>query len=169
HGMSADAHARYKPGGGTHYDLVSPGIKANLPDLLAALARSQLRRFDQMQQRRRAILGAYRAALEPAGLRFVPEIEDPGSADHLAVVVLPEGVDRPTVVGGLQARGINPSVHFRPLHQFSWFADNASIGPGGLPTCDAMAERTLSLPLHVGLTDDDVARVCDAMTDLVAG
>ena len=169
HGMSADAHARYKPGGGTHYDLVSPGIKANLPDLLAALARSQLRRFDQMQQRRRSILGAYRAALEPAGLRFVPEIEDPGSADHLAVVVLPEGVDRPTVVGGLQARGINPSVHFRPLHQFSWFADNASIGPGGLPTCDAMAERTLSLPLHVGLTDDDVARVCDAMTDLVAG
>ena len=35
---------------------VEPGIKANLPDLLAALARSQLRRFDAMQARRRELV-----------------------------------------------------------------------------------------------------------------
>lgn len=168
HGMSADAHARYKPGGGTHYDMVSPGIKANLPDLLAALARSQLARFDAMQGRRRAILAAYRAALEPAGFAFVPRQVHPGSADHLAVVVLPEQVDRSHVIEGLKARGINPSVHFRPLHQFTWFADHAAVGPTGLATCDALAPRALSLPLHVGLTDTDVARVSAALVDLVA-
>lgn len=168
HGMSADAHARYKPGGGTHYDMVSPGIKANLPDLLAALARSQLARFPQMQARRRAILQAYRATLEPAELTFVPRVADPGSADHLAVVVLPAEVDRGLVVEGLKARGINPSVHFRPLHHFTWFAEHASVGPKGLATCDALAERTLSLPLHVGLTDSDVTRVCDTLLELVA-
>ncbi|MEO6630031.1 MAG: DegT/DnrJ/EryC1/StrS aminotransferase family protein [Aquihabitans sp.] len=167
HGMSADAHDRYKPGGGTHYDLLSPGIKANLPDVLAALARSQLTRFPAMQSRRRAILGGYRAALEPRGITFVPEVADPASADHLAVILLPEGTDRPHVVAGLKARGINPSVHFRPLHHFTWFAENATVGPNGLAVCDALADRTLSLPLHVNLSDADVAYVSDALLELV--
>lgn len=100
HGMSADAHARYQPGGNPTYDLVSPGIKANMPDLLAALARSQLRRFEAMQARRRDLLTGYRKALEPAGLTFIPNQADAGSADHLAVVVLPEGVERATVIDG---------------------------------------------------------------------
>lgn len=162
HGMSADAHDRYKPGGGTHYDMVSPGIKANLPDLLAALARSQLARFDAMQTQRRHLLDRYRAALEPHGLTFVPQAPDPASADHLAVVLLPEGVDRNHVVTGLKARGINPSVHFRPLHHFTWFADNAPVGVSGLGVCDELAGRIMSLPLHVNLTDDDVERVAAA-------
>ena len=82
--------------------------------------------------------------------------------------MLPEGVDRGLVVEGLKARGINPSVHFRPLHHFTWFAEHASVGPKGLATCDALAERTLSLPLHVGLTDNDVTRVCETLLKLVA-
>ena len=167
HGMSADAHARYKPGGGTHYDMVSPGIKANLPDLLAALARSQLVRFEAMQARRRHVILAYRAALEPAGITFVPEVVVPGSADHLAVVLLPDRVDRRVVVDGLKARGINPSVHFRPLHHFTWFAEHAAVGPTGLTTCDTLAPRALSLPLHVGLTDPQVERVAAALLEVV--
>ena len=159
HGMDADAWARYRPGATAGYDVVEPGIKANLPDLLAVLARSQLARFDATQARRRAILTRYRAALEPEGLRFVPGAPHPGSADHLAVVVLPDGVERAAVVAELSAAGISTSVHFRPLHTFSWFAANVPTGPGGLPTCDALEHRTLSLPLHVNLTDDDVDRV----------
>ena len=166
--MTADAVARYRPGGATGYDLVEPGIKANLPDLLAALARSQLERFDSMQARRRAILQAYRSALEPAGLVFVPASEVAGSADHLAVVVLPESVERDSVVTGLKAVGIHPSVHFRPLHHFSWFIEHVDVGPSGLRVCDAMANRTLSLPLHTGLSDADIDRVCAELLPLVA-
>ncbi len=165
HGMSADAHARYKPGGGTHYDMVSPGIKANLPDLLAALARSQLGRFPQMQARRRTLLRAYRAALEPAGLTFVPRVEDPGSADHLAVVVLPEGVDRIRVIAAFGAAAIGTSVHFRPLHRFTWFAANAPVGPTGTRVADELADRAISLPLHPALRDVDVDRVVEVLAE----
>jgi dTDP-4-amino-4,6-dideoxygalactose transaminase len=167
HGMSADAVARYRPGGSAGYDLIEPGIKANLPDVLAALARSQLRRFDSMQARRLQILRQYRSTLEPAGLSFVPQTESPGSADHLAIVVLPEAADRDLVVTGLKQAGVHPSVHFRPLHQFSWFIDHVDHGPTGLPVCEAMAPRTLSLPLHVGLSDDDVDRVTGQLLGLL--
>lgn len=160
HGMSADAVARYRPGGSVSYDVVEPGIKANLPDVLAALARSQLARFDSMQARRREILSRYRSELAPLGLQFVPAQPEPRSADHLAVVLLPDHVDRATVVTGLKEAGVHPSLHFRPLHHFSWFEANVGVGPAGLATCDALAARALSLPLHVGLTDGDVDRVC---------
>ena len=169
HGMSADAHARYRPDGSLMYDMVEPGIKANLPDLLAALARSQLQRFETMQSRREAIANRYRTQLEPAGLQFVPAIPVTASANHLAVVVLPMGIDRDEIVDDLKASGIYPSVHFRPLHHFTWFRENAVIGPTGLAVCDAFASRVLSLPLHIGLSDDDVDVVCEQLSALVHG
>lgn len=168
HGMSADSWNRYQPGGTVGYDLLEAGIKANLPDVLAALARSQLRRFDDSQASRRSILSRYRRRLEGSGVRFVPASEELSSADHLAVVLLPTDVDRTRVISGLKAAGVHPSVHFRPLHQFTWFAENASIGPGGLPVCEALAPHALSLPLHVNLTGDDVDRVCDELLTLLA-
>ncbi len=167
--MDADAWARYRPGATAGYDVVVPGIKANLPDLLATLARSQLRRFAATQARRRALVDRYRAALADVdGLRFVPGAPDPGSADHLAVVLLPEGTDRDAVVAALSAEGIGTSVHFRPLHTFTWFAETVPVGPGGLPVCEATAARALSLPLHVGLADGDVDRVADVLLGALA-
>ena len=164
HGLSRDAWARYHPGGRAEYELIGPGIKANLPDLLAALARSQLARFEAMQARRRALVGRYRSGLAGVdGLRFAPADLAPDGADHLCVVVLPEGTVRDDVVAALDGASIGTSVHFRPLHHFEWFAANADIGPGGVPTADAMAGRVLSLPLHPRLTDADVDRVCDAL------
>ncbi len=168
HGMSNDALQRYRPGGSVTYDLVEPGIKANLPDVLAALARSQLRRFDAMQARRRAILRRYRHNLQPTGLRFVPLAEADGSADHLAVILLPEGADRDATISGLKAVGIHPSMHFRPLHHFSWFETHALVGPGGLSVCDRAAPRAMSLPLHIGLSDGDVDRVCLELSGLLS-
>ena len=167
HGMSSDSWARYRPAGGTHYDMREPGIKANLPDVLAALARSQLGRYDAMQARRRELLYRYREQLEAFGFQFVPKEPVAGSAEHLAVVLLPQGIDRRAVVEGLKAKQIHPSVHFRPLHHFTWFAENAAVGPTGLAVCDALADRALSLPLHVGLGDADVERVSDSVVALM--
>jgi dTDP-4-amino-4,6-dideoxygalactose transaminase len=169
HGLSRDAYARYRPGSTAAYDLVSPGIKANLPDLLAALARSQLKRYGDLQARRRALVHRYRSNLTTIdGLRCVPEQLDENGADHLMIVVLPEGVDRGSVVHYLNGAGVASSVHFQPLHTFPWFEKNVLIGPGGTPVADALAARVLSLPLHPGLTTRDVDRVCDTLCEAVA-
>jgi len=169
HGLSKDAWARYHPDAPSGYDLVVPGIKGNLPDVLAALARSQFRRFPTMQQRRRDLLGRYRRNLSGIdGLRFVPRETSTGSADHLAVVLLPEGLDRATVAKRLAVAEIGTSVHFQPLHTFGWFEQHAQLGPGGVPFADAVQERAFSLPLHPALSDTDLDRVCDEFTAAVA-
>lgn len=164
HGLSRDAWARYGPGGPSQYDLCQPGIKANLPDLLAALARSQLSRFEGMQARRRGLVLHYRQRLaEMPVVRPVPNALRRGAADHLMVVLLPPTVDREAVVAQMSEAGIATSVHFRPLHHFAWFQRHARIAPGGLPVAEELAGRTLSLPLHPRLGIEQVDRVCDAL------
>lgn len=159
HGMDADAWRRYRPGAKASYDVTEAGIKANMPDLLAALGRSQLARFDRTQRRRRDLMAKYRQLLDDIGVGLVPAEQVDGSADHLAVVELPARVDRDGVVEKMAAAGVSTSVHFRPLHQFSWFAENVEIGRTGLGVCDSMADRVLSLPFHVGLSDQQVETV----------
>ena len=171
HGLSKDAWRRYLPDAGpdqTFYDLLWPGIKANLPDLLAALARSQLSRFRAIQHKRRVLVQHYRRRLvEVTALRMVPETLIETGADHLMVAMLPCGVDRTVVVEKLAKAGIPTSVHFRPLHRFEWIAGHSEIGRGGIDVAESLADRALSLPLHTGMSMDDVDRVADALAAAV--
>lgn len=164
HGLSLDAYARYRPGRPLEYDLVAGGIKANLPDVLAAFARAQLRRFPQLQARRRELVERYRRNLASiADIRPIPSRLVEGSADHLMLVVLPEMCDRDELRSRLSAEEIGTSVHFKPLHAFTWLRERAEIGPAGLSMAEALRTRVLSLPLHTHLTDRDVDRVCERL------
>lgn len=162
HGLTRKAGAAWDPD--TVTDIVGPGYKSNLSDILAALARSQLHRFDEMQRRRRSAVLRYRDNLAGvAGLQFVPRHLDDGNADHLMTISLPAGVDRREVFRCLDSAEIGTSLHFRPLHDYDWFAENAVIGPTGTPVADEIAHRLISLPLHPGLSEDEVDRVCEVL------
>lgn len=166
HGLTRKAGAAWDPD--TVTDIVGPGYKSNLSDILAALARSQLHRFDDLQARRRAAVLRYRDNLAGLdGLEFVPRHLDDGNADHLLAVALPPGVDRRAVFGALDAVGIGTSLHFRPLHDYDWFAKHAVIGPAGTPVADEMAHRLISLPLHPGLSNTEVDRVCEVFAGAI--
>jgi dTDP-4-amino-4,6-dideoxygalactose transaminase len=172
HGLSRDAWARYTPGARTGtYDIVGDGLKANLPDVLAAIARVQLRRFDSLQRRRAEMDLTYRNRLRNVeGLRIVPSEPHPGTSHHLMVVLLPRGVDRDAVQQRLAVQRIGTSIHFRPLNSFEWFAEQGlRAGPTGTPNADAVANRALSLPFHTRLTDAHIERVCDVVQGAVTG
>ena len=169
HGLSSASWGRHRNGANGRYACAMPGIKANLPDLLAALARSQLARFETSQSHRRALVERYARVLATIDrVEPVPATVTPGAADHLQVVLVPEGVDRDRVVAILAAAGVATSVHFQPLHRFEWFDRHAETAPGGVAVAEGLAERALSLPLHPGLDLDDVDRACHALADALA-
>jgi len=174
HGLTRDAWARFHPDEPARYGLLEPGTKANLPDLLAALARSQLARLEDRQERRRRLVIEYRKqiALVP-GVRAVPEHLAVDGSDHLFVVALPAGTERDRVQHELREAGVPSAVHFPPLHHFDWFRARAEIGRGGLSVADTYADRVLSLPLHAEMSVGDVERVVTtlrgAVTEVPAG
>ena len=165
HGLVGDAWSRYRTGSPVFLpEIHTPGIKGNFPDILAAMARSQLRRFDVLQKTRREIVRQYRALLDQMpGVRCAPSAFVENSSDHLMVVVLDEHIDRDGVVEHLKTAGIGTSVHFRPLHHLTWFRRYAELVADRLPVADAMASRVVSLPLHSNLTPGDVERVCSVL------
>ena len=168
HGMSADAVDRYSRPGAHSYDILHPGIKANLPDLQAAIGRSQLARFEKMQGKRHDLVLRYRKNLcDVPGLEFVPGERPSGSADHLVVIRLAEPGARDLVIAHLAEHQVGSSVHFIPLHMFSWFAKNVEIGPSGVANADSNDGFVMSLPLHIGLTMSDVDRVSGLVAQAV--
>ena len=167
--MSADAIDRYKRPGEHLYDVATPGIKANFPDLLAALGRSQLARFPQSQQQRRKLVSHYRSRLGELDVRVVPREADDGSADHLMVIDAGSRRRRDAIITELTARQIGSSVHFRPLQTFTWYVDKEDlVGPSGVETASRLDGQILSLPLHLHLDEVAVERVCDAVGDALA-
>jgi dTDP-4-amino-4,6-dideoxygalactose transaminase len=148
------------------YDVLLPGFNYRLDELHAALGLVQLRRLPAENARRARIAARYREALHGTGgaaLAFAERAGDPASAHHLAVLILPDSVDRDRIRELLAGRGIQTSVHYPPIHRFS--AYRARGAPRALPRTERAADRLLTLPLFGGMTDSQVGLVVEATRD----
>ena len=172
HGMSRDAYKRYTSEGSWRYDVVLPGFKYNMPDLQAAIGLHQLKRLESMQRRREAIVAQYDEALGQ-----LPELETPvarpgvGSAWHIYLLRLrPERlrIGRDEFIEELRARNIGTSVHFIPIHEHSYYRDRYGLRPDQFPVAQREFERMMSLPLSPAHTDQDIADVIEAVTEIVS-
>ena len=86
HGMSHDAWKRYGDAGSWYYEVMAPGFKYNLSDVLAAIGLGQLERFDEMQRLRRRARRALRAVRSPTFPRCARRSRAAGAHARLAPV-----------------------------------------------------------------------------------
>jgi dTDP-3-amino-3,4,6-trideoxy-alpha-D-glucose transaminase len=158
----ADRVKRLRNGGQTsRYQHQEPGVNSRLDELQAAVLRARLPRLRAWTARRRAIAAAYRAAL--TGRSVTPLAErDPGHVYHLFVVRAKSGRSgsRAALEEHLRARGVETLVHYPvPIPEQPAFA---GLRSPACPVARAACGEILSLPLHPGLTDEDVALVATA-------
>ena len=171
HGLSGDAWRRHEKGGNWYYEVVLPGFKYNMTDIQAAIGRVQLERLESFQKRRRQIVSAYSAAFAGSTALELPvERSEVEHAWHLYVLRLRVDaitIGRDEFIDELQERNIGTSVHFIPVHLHPYYRDKYAIGPERFPVALRHFQRSLSLPLHPRLSDEDVAHVCEAVLDVV--
>lgn len=167
HGLSRDAWKRYSDEGFRHYEVVFPGFKYNMMDLQAALGLHQLKRVETNLVRREQIWQRYREAFAelPCDLPDEPPAGD-RHARHLFVILLRleelrEGRDR--VLQALHAENVGTGVHYRALHLHPYYRETFGYREGDFPNTEWVGERTLSLPLSSGLSDQDVDDVITAV------
>jgi dTDP-4-amino-4,6-dideoxygalactose transaminase len=162
HGMTTLTWDRHR-GHASSYDVVLPGFNYRLDEVRAAVGLVQLRRLPEENAGRARIAARYREALVDHEGLTIPFDGGGGArvpAHHLAVVVLPEGVDRAEVRTALDEQGIQTSVHYPPIHTFSAYRAE-SRRP--LPQTEAVAERLLTLPLYGRMSDDQADAVVKAL------
>lgn len=172
HGINRDIWDRYrstKPN--WYYEVVEPGFKYNMPDLMAAIGIHQLKKTNRFQQRREAIAARYTEAFSDLPLKppFVANPQDT-HAWHLYVIQLELeklNINRDEFVEKMAERGIGTSVHFIPLHLHPYWRDRYGFKPEDFPVALDCYQRAVSLPIYTKMTDDDVDRVIQAVREVL--
>ncbi|MDR2741433.1 MAG: DegT/DnrJ/EryC1/StrS aminotransferase family protein [Treponema sp.] len=148
-----------------YYEVLEPGFKYNLPDILAAVGRAQLTRAMALLKRRQEIAACYDAAFrDDPRLRLPPS--GPGDARHLYPLRLrTENLDisRDAFIRALQDRGIGISVHFIPLHIMPYYKKRYALEAEDFPESMKNFEQVVSLPIWPGMKDAQVERVIETV------
>jgi dTDP-4-amino-4,6-dideoxygalactose transaminase len=153
-------------GDGSLYDVRTAGFKANLSDVLAAIALCQLDKLERHAEIRRRHVAAYdEAVAELPGIE--PLVRDPRDthALHLYVVRIdPElaGADRDAYQRALREENIGTSIHFLPVHRLTYYRERFPEQPR-LPVAERAGAQVLSLPLSPAHSERDVEDAIDAL------
>ncbi len=170
HGLSLGAWQRYGEAGFRHFEVASPGIKANMTDLAASIGLHQLPRLEGWTERRAELAARYDELL--AGLPLqTPAPVDPRARHswHLYSVLVEDdaGLPRDAVLDGLLSRRIGTGVHYRGVHLHPYYAQTYGLERSALPVATDISDRTLSLPLSPNMTDADQDDVVEALSSVL--
>lgn len=169
HGQSKDALTKTTTGN-WKYDVVAPGYKYNMTDIQAAMGLVALGRYEATLQRRKAIFHRYAAALGTHPWAVLPPFQNDRneSAYHLFLLRIKaiSEQQRDRIIEGIFRREVSVNVHFQPLPLFTAYKERG-YQMNHYPEAYRQYAQVITLPVYFNLSDADVARVCQAVTEAV--
>lgn len=133
------------------------GVNSRLDEMQAAILSVNLVHLDAHNEERRRLAGCYHRQLQGVVLPDAYPVPLPvHHVYHLYVIRHPE---RDRLQNDLKAHGIGTLIHYPiPIHLQPAYQD-LGYQPGSLPVTERVGREILSLPLYVGLRDEDVQTV----------
>ena len=169
HGMTSLTWDRHK-GHAWSYDVVDLGYNYRIDEIRSALGRVQLEKLGNNNPLRRDKTALYHELLqELCPAVGIPFREHPGiSACHLLPILLPVGTLREACMEQMKSRGIQTSIHYPLIHQFSAYRELFTQTSSDLKRTESVAVREVTLPLYPALSTTDVELVVHALRDSLA-
>lgn len=167
HGMDRTTWDRYtSPQASWEYDIIAPGYKFNLPDILAAIGCCQVDRAQLFYEQRKRIVDMYNKAFSKLDfIRLPPDGE--GNSWHLYLMcIIPEKlkITREEFAKKMQEAGLGISVHFIPIFHFTyWRKLYPDFTAENFPNAERQYNNTISIPLFPDLTDEQAQLVIDTV------
>ncbi len=135
------------------YDVPTLGYRYHMSNINAAIGLAQIKKVDRFIERRRQLCHVYDEELRAVDSVIVMPDEYDLIAPFMYVIRVKMGV-RNRLKDYLMKHDIESGISYIPCHHFSLFRDNVN-----LPITDAIYEEILCLPMHYGLSDEDVREV----------
>ena len=160
HGQTKDALSKTKPGA-WEYDIVSPAYKCNMTDIMAAIGLVQLKRYPELLKRRKEIIERYNQGLKNSNIEVLNHYDsEHQSSGHLYLTRINGATleQRNRIIEKMAERGIATNVHYKPLPLLTAYK-NMGFDIKDYPNAHKMYENEVTLPLHTGLSDEDVEYV----------
>ena len=161
HAMTTMTWDRHR-GHAASYDVVDVGFNYRIDEMRAALGRVQLSRLDELNAARERVTGWYRELLAGADGPLAARSRRPRHARRTTSRRWSHPRSRRAIACGstYASSESRRASTTRAIHRFRHYASER-----GLPNAEAIADRTLTLPLHPGLSREDVETVCAALLD----
>lgn len=138
------------------------GFVARMDTIQAAILRYRLPRLASIIEQRRHNVALYKELLNPDFIFIPPELQHQFIAYHTFVVQVDQ---RDILKAHLAERGIGTAIHYPiPIH-LQPAAAGLGYAKGDFPNCERQAERILTLPIHPGLTAEDVRYVARTINE----
>ena len=169
HGQTKDALAKTKAGS-WEYDIVIPGYKCNMTDIMASIGLVQLDRYPKLLERRVELVEQYNKAFE--GTRVVPLVhytDTYKSSGHLYIAHIKGATyeQRGEIITKMAERGISCNVHYKPLPLLTAYSNLGFDIKDYLNAYDYFVNE-VTLPLHTRLSDEDVKVIVENFKEIVA-
>jgi hypothetical protein len=153
------------------FDTLLPGGKYNLSDVAAAVGLGQLKRLEEFNARRRALIARYYELWQKDAPLRLPERGDEGHSWHVFTPLLPLAqlsLSRAQFMEAMKAQGIGTGIHYPAIHLFSAYR---ALGyrDGQFPNAERIGRETVTLPLFPAMQPGDVDRVVAAVNGIVSG
>jgi len=165
HGIDRDPYERSRsvPSLG-RYDVVLAGFKYNMTDIAGSLGRKQLARVRESHLKRQSIARRYQEEFTDLSL-ILPALPDSYQTHswHLYPVQLEDGRARDQFIQHLSRHEVGYSIHYRPLHQMTYWRERYRLTDDRFPVATRYARRCVSLPIFPSMRDDEVSRVIDVV------
>ena len=147
--------------GTTRYEVLRTGMNGRLDTLQAAVLLSKLTVFADELAARERVAAYYDSRLGNAVVTPA-RVADSKAAWAIYAILLPDGAARTKLQDGLRAAGVPSAIYYpKPLHQQP--AYQGAHDGAALPVSEDLAGRIMALPIHPDLTEEDLARICDAV------
>ncbi len=146
------------------------GFNYRMDELSAALGCAQLERLPEMLARRRAAASWYASALAPLGHDLHLPAEPAGAKRSWFVYVVRlaghfADSARDELAAALRLKGIGCAPYFPSIHLQPYYRKRFGYTPGDFPVCEAVSARTLALPFHNRLTEEEAHTVSAALKE----
>ncbi|MEA2521674.1 MAG: perosamine synthetase [Actinomycetota bacterium] len=145
------------------------GYNYRMDEMSAALGASQIKRLDTFMAKREAVAAMYTERLKPRDWVRTQRVDRTSTMSWFVyVVTLAAEVDRDKVIQSMADQGIPARAYFSPIHLQPYIKERFGTKGGMLPVTEDIAARTVALPFHNNLTEEQVERVLSAMESAVA-
>lgn len=171
HGLSKHAWKRYFAEASWRYDALFAGYKHNMTDIQASLGIHQLKKLEGFLKRRAVIANTYNKAFRKLPGLIIP-VKKPYVKHpwHLYPLRLEPGklsIRRDKFLEALAKEGIGRSVHFLPVHLFTYYRKVFGWKEGTFPISEHVGNTIFSLPLYPAMSSRDIQDVIGAVTKIV--
>jgi dTDP-4-amino-4,6-dideoxygalactose transaminase len=153
------------------YDVIDAGYKYNMPDICAAIGLGQLEQAELFRKERQKVAEFYYEHLGELQMIDLPITYVPYEyhAWHLFPIILNNNaaLSRNKFIERMSEHGIGTSVHYKPLHQMTFYKNKYDLKAENFPNAEKTWKGNVSLPIYPFMSVDDLSYICNAVKEIL--